>query len=329
MSMHSKLTIAIVAGLSSIALSSIGAADSIVEKRKSPIADQELFFAPVPKAVCGPGDRPETALQGQVTAAQRAAGYQGNSCNLQLLAQVKGEGANWQTTEWREGKGKTKKVCAYHGTAAPTANPGMARTNFGVRVIDITDPTRPNTTAYLTTSAMLDPWESLKINERRQALAADNGQNGGAGPEIDVYDVSGDCRYPQLLASRAIGVDPSIELVATVRGHEGMWAPDGLTYCGGTSYFAVDIIDMTKPKLIATVKAQIDVPGALAGHGMSVSDDGTRGYFVSIGGIGAAPGDLTNPAVPAVNGLVIYDLSDVQLRRSNPRVRVVSRILWK
>ena len=40
--------------LSCVALSSIGATDSIVEKKKpTSIADQELFFAPVPKAVAG------------------------------------------------------------------------------------------------------------------------------------------------------------------------------------------------------------------------------------------------------------------------------------
>src|SRR4051794_12841716 len=165
---------ALVVGLSCVALASIGAADGIVEKKAGSIADQELFFAPVPKAVCGPGDRPETALQGQVTAAMRAAGFQGFSCNMQLIGQVKGEGANWQTTEWREGKGKTKKVCAYHGTAHPTANAGFARTNTGVRVIDITDPTKPVNTAYLQTTSMLDPWESLKVNERRKLLGADN-----------------------------------------------------------------------------------------------------------------------------------------------------------
>src|SRR5437879_9185320 len=149
--------------LSCVALSSIGATDSIVEKKRpTSIADQELFFAPAPKAVCGPGDKPETGLQGQVPAAMRAAGFQGFSCNLQLLAQVRGEGANWQTTEWREGKGKTKKVCAYHGTAHPTfpSTSNLLRTNYGVRTIDISDPTTPYTTAYLTTTSMLDPWES-------------------------------------------------------------------------------------------------------------------------------------------------------------------------
>src|SRR5262245_43079084 len=90
---------ALVMALSCIALSSIGGADSVGEKRQS-IADQELFFAPVPKAVCGPGDRPETGLQGQVPIALRmqAGGFQGFSCNMQLIGQVRGEGANWQTT---------------------------------------------------------------------------------------------------------------------------------------------------------------------------------------------------------------------------------------
>src|SRR5262249_6499664 len=157
--------------LSCVALSSLGGADGVVQtKAASNIANQDLFFGPVPKAVCGPGDKPETALQGQVPAPLRAAGFQGFSCNLQLIGQLRGEGANWQTTEWREGKGKTKKVCAYHGTAAPTfaSTSPLPRMNFGVRAIDITDPTKPTNTAYLATSAMLDPWESLKVNERRK-----------------------------------------------------------------------------------------------------------------------------------------------------------------
>ena len=166
--------------LSCVALSSIGGADDNLERRR-PVVEQELFFAPVPKAVCGPGDKPETALQGQVPASMRAAGFQGFSCNLQLIGQVRGEGANWQTTEWREGRGKNRKVCAYHGTASPTAG-NLPRVNYGVRTIDISDPAKPYTTAYLNSISMLDPWESLKTNQRRKLLAAVNAQNGAGGP---------------------------------------------------------------------------------------------------------------------------------------------------
>src|SRR5262249_46966130 len=201
--MDAKQATTLAIALSWIALSSIGGADSVAEKRAPNIADQELFFAPVPKAVCGPGDSPETGLQGQVPAPLRMqpGGFQGFSCNLQLIAQVKGEGASWSADEMREGNSfvgrvRSRKACAYHGTASPESSadrPG--RTNFGSRVIDISDPAKPVTTAYLTTKAMLYPHESLKVNERRKLLGA---VRGDAGPEFDVYDVSGDCRYPQL-----------------------------------------------------------------------------------------------------------------------------------
>src|SRR5207253_7942514 len=130
-----KQATTVVIALSCIAVSSIGGADSVLEKKRPVIADEELFFAPVPKAVCGPGDKPETGLQGQVPIALRLqpGGFPGFSCNLQLLAQVRGEGASWQSDEWREGRGKNKKVCAYHGTQSPEASQNQpGRTNFGV-----------------------------------------------------------------------------------------------------------------------------------------------------------------------------------------------------
>src|SRR6266566_4886366 len=208
----------------------------------------------VPKAVCGENDHPETALQGQVPAAIRAAGFQGFNCNLQLVGQSRGDGANWQTTEFRD---EHHHICAYHGTSFSTAN----RTHLGVPVLDVSEPDAPTPTGYLTTTSMLDPWESLKVNERRQLLAADNGHNGGGGPEIDIYDVSGDCRTPQLLASIAVGTPNPATGAPEVIGHEGSWAPDGLTYYGGdirqAQYYAVDTVDPTHPKLINTWKPGI------------------------------------------------------------------------
>src|ERR1700681_3317723 len=230
----------------------------------------------VPKASCGPNDHPETDLQGQVSAATRAAGFKGYNCNLQLVGQSRGDGANWQTTEFRNrggngnsnGKGNDSSnekgndsndgtICAYHGTAFTTAG----RTHVGVPVIDITNNKHPTPTGYLATTSMLDPWESLKVNERRQLLAADNAHNGGfgaGGPEVDIYDLSGDCRLPQLLASVAVGTAGGGGDVAPVIGHEGSWAPDGLTYYGcdlrtsGGQYYAVDTVNPTGPRLITT-----------------------------------------------------------------------------
>jgi len=284
----------------------------------------------VPKAVCGPGDHPETALQGQVPASLRASGFHGFNCNLELIGQSKGDGANWQTTEFRDGRAR---VCAYHGTAFSTVN----RTHLGVPVIDITEPSAPTPSGYLTTTSMLDPWESLKVNERRQLLAANNAHNGGfgaGGPEVDIYDVSGDCRFPQLLASVAVGkADGSTGVPIPVIGHEGAWAPDGLTYYGGDiastptgQYTAIDITDPTRPSLITTWKTGVQGGNV---HGFSISDDGNRGYFVSLGAIGTFGGGPVDVSAPATNGLLIYDLSEIQARQPNPKVTEVGRLLWK
>src|SRR5262249_57778615 len=107
----------------------------------------------VPKGHCGAHDNPETALQGQVPAALRAAGFKGFNCNLELLGQARGDGANWQTTEFKDrndqhGRRRSRDgehVCAYHGTASPTRSlPG--RTQLGSHPIDvpgIRNPTPP------------------------------------------------------------------------------------------------------------------------------------------------------------------------------------------
>src|SRR6266849_7032069 len=289
-----------------------------------PVSGLDVPFT-VPRAVCGPNDHPETALQGQVPANLRAAGFQGFDCNLQLVGQSRGDGANWQTAEFKDRAGHT---CAYHGTAFTTAN----RTNLGVPVIDVTNASNPTPTGYLTTISMLDPWESLKVNAERQLLAADNAHNGAGGPEVDIYDLTGDCRFPQLLASVAVGTGTDGGTVAPGIGHEGSWAPDGLTYYGGSPsqhiYYAVDTADPSAPKLITTWLTPLrqGVAGFDgASHGLSISDDGNRGYMVSVG-LPASLSTLTNPAVAPTNGLLIYDLSDIQLRKVNPQAKLISTL---
>jgi hypothetical protein len=251
-------------------------------------ADQPNWREPpppltVPKATCGRGDHAETALQGQVPAFLRARGFEGFNCNLELVGQVRGDGANWQSDEFREHRGgfgeiqdrrgngsRVDHTCAYHGTAFTT----IGRTHVGVPVIDMTNPSAPVPTSYLTSISMLDPWESLKVNTRRALLAGDNAHNGGlntanGGPEVDVYDLSVDCRYPQLLASRAVGTgtDGGPPSPATPHGHEGAWAPDGLTYYFGdnlnSTYHAIDMSDPTRPKQIAAFDILPAVPGSI------------------------------------------------------------------
>ncbi|HEY4069453.1 MAG TPA: hypothetical protein VGM74_21275, partial [Burkholderiaceae bacterium] len=173
-----------IVGAVAIVLSGCGGGDD-----DSTSADAGPIPLTVPKATCGTGDVPESGLQGQVPASVRAAGFKGFNCNLTLQGQSRGDGASWQHAFFQDAAAHR---CSYYDTSSSTAN----RTHTGVVAVDVTDPTKPTPTAYLTTVAMIDPWESLKVNTRRQLLGAVNALNGSGGPQIDLYDLSGDCRQP-------------------------------------------------------------------------------------------------------------------------------------
>ena len=186
------------------------------------------------------------------------------------------------------------------GTSAAITEPHRHREAFLAASIwacrSSTSPTRRirRRPRISTTTSMLDPWESLKVNERRQLLGADNGQNGGGGPRSRYLRRVRRLPLSATAGDLPVGTGPMAAVTWTpIIGHEGAWAPDGLTYYGGDlrftppgataatgQYYAVDTIDPTQPKLITTWVT--GVAGAIV-HGMSISDDGNRGYFVSLG----------------------------------------------
>lgn len=295
-------------------------------------ADEAVAGTLVPKATCSPEDSPETALQGQVPAALRAAGFKGFNCNLKLISQSKNDGGNWQSAEFRE-KGQLEGSdsgaregalhrCGYYGSAAPNVNTNIRNpATFGTRVVDLTDPKNPELTGYLQSISMLDPWESLRVNAPRKLLVADEGANAAGGPNVDVYDISDDCRFPQLLASVPIGTGADGGAIAPAQpyGHEGAFAPDGLTYYIGDvvneMYHAVDLTDPTRPKYITSFDLKSLGLGVNA-HGLSVSDDGNRLYVVA-GSIG----------LNTTGGFLILDASEVQARTQNPQIKLISEHL--
>ena len=199
--------------------------------------------AATPTATCRTTDRPETGISGETTAAERSSGaaMQGFTCNTDLIGQYQGEGASWQLTAW--------KNCAYfdqrhptEGTVSPDAGPLEA--NPGTVVVDVSDPTHPVPTTWLTASAMIDPWESVKVNPARQLLGAgQRPQTGGPGDGFSDYDITADCKQPVLKAD--VHIPGSF-------GHTGQWAPDGKTYYitplrATPSIVAVDVNDPTNP----------------------------------------------------------------------------------
>jgi hypothetical protein len=83
-------------------------------------------------------------------------------------------------------------------------------------------------------------------------------------------------------------------------------APDGKTFYPtsiGTKHTTA--VDISNPRLPVRLWE-----GAYGTHGMSVSDDGNRGYFA------------------ASDGLIIVDLSEIQARKPNPQVHEISRLVW-
>ena len=270
----------------------------------------------VRKASCGSGDKVETGFQGQVPAAVRAAGFNGYNCNLELVSQSKNDGASWQAARF--------KNCMYYDTSSSTVN----RKHQGVMAMDVTNTAAPKATVALSTPGMFDPWESLKVNERRQLLGAVNALNGNGGPEIDLYDISGNCGSPQLLSSVKVGVAENNDpVISEVRGHEGNFAVDGLTYYGsslaGKYIYAIDITSTTKPKLISKWINTVPAGDTRGIHGFELSDDGNRLYATSLGQGGAIA-----TRIGPNNGLIIVDTSEIQSRKPNPQMKVVSSLFW-
>ena len=253
----------------------------------------------VPKAKCGAKDRVETALQGQTSIADRQSGAseQAYNCNLELVGQYQGEGANWQLA-WQDD-------CAYFGTANRTE-----QQHRGTVVVDASNPKNPQAIAFLDSLAMLNPWESLKANEARKLLAG--AQQDGRANAFATYDLT-DCKHPVLKGD---------VVLPDATGHAGNIAPDGRTYYGGTSvngttlpFYAVDLIDPSKPTQILgwTPPDAVGRP-----HDLSISDDGTRAYLAKRGfGPNSTP-----------NGLVILNVADIHNRRANPQITVVSSLFW-
>jgi hypothetical protein len=243
-------------------------------------------------------------LQGQTTADERLSGdsERGYNCNLELVGQFQGEGVFSQNGPAYLGD------CAYLSTEN---NPKQQHP--GVIALDVSDPRHPRPTAYLADSAAaLNPHETLQVNDRRKLLAVAE-QNG---PNFAVYDLSIDCRHPVLKSS--------ITLTGS-HAHMGNFAPDGLTYYVGQVnrgiggiMAVVDVADPSKAKHMLNWK----FPGDGRPHGLSLNEAGTRLYAGQPGNFGNT-GSSIGP-----NGVVILDVSEIQARRTNPQIEIVSKLFW-
>lgn len=269
------------------------------------VGSTAVAFAPepplvaTPAAECGPGSRPETGLQGRVSPEDHASGKaaEGSTCNTELVGafiEESGQGTygGYKVERYVDAAGHE---CAFFDSTLlfPT---DLDDGRGGVHVLDMADPAHPVLTATLVTPAMLSPHESLVLSQERGILAAVFGNPGANVGVVDVYDVSSDCRQPELLSSSPVGLV----------GHESGMAPDGRTfYSASPGTQTIVAVDLDDPRVPVPIWL-----GQYPSHGLSVSDDGNRIY------------------VAGLDGLIILDTTEVQARTPMPEVREVARLTW-
>jgi len=287
-----------------VAIAVLAASISSFGSSSAPLSP--TLSAPVPRAHCGPGDRPELGIQGRVSLTDRTSGRSrsGYSCNLRMLGRFQGEGSSWVSQSY--------KHCAYMSTHFPS----LAQ-HPGVQVLDVSNPRAPRRVGTLTDQAMLGTWETLKVNRARGLLAAVSAPSpGGNGVGFfAVYDVKTNCARPRLLSSIA---STQSTQVANGVGHEGNWTPDGRTYWATSLsaglVTAIDVKDPSQPRII------FEGQTSFGNHGLSLSRDGTRLYIAKVGAGTGAPLDG--------NGVQVFDVSQIQMRVPNPQMRPIGEATW-
>ncbi|MHB1870246.1 MAG: LVIVD repeat-containing protein [Steroidobacteraceae bacterium] len=284
------------------------------------------FLGPLARPNCHPGDRTETGLDGQLTAAERASGAATRpyNCNLAIVGEYAGQGAGHQLMWYGH--------CAYVTTEGYEAGQkGVPPLEHpGIQVLDVTHQRDPRYRTHLDDPASLYDWEDGSVNPRRALLgSAESWMGAGPQPAVSFYDLS-DCAHPQLLSSVQI---PDPELQA----HAGNFAYDGKTYWIASfnkrRLYAIDLTDPRHPREII----DWDFPHGEAGgaqahqicHRISLNQFAVDGHppdtllFCGVVGHLVHAGDFSSG-----NGLVIYDVSQVQQRRPHPAIRVLGSLYW-
>jgi len=265
----------------------------------APARHPEPSMAPTPDIKCDKGSMPEKE-QGRAPAADYTSGRaaKGYFCNARAVSHF-GNSGGYRVERYVDQHGHT---CAYWDSTLlfPTDLSNQGAEGPGTYVMDMTDPKHPVLTDTLKTPAMLSPHESLRLNQKRGLLVADMGYPTFQPGVVDVYDVKADCRHPAFDASLPIGI----------LGHESGFAPDGKTFYVANPSGSMAAIDLKDPKFPQLLWAS----NAYSPHGVSLSNDGKTMFMADLG--------------PS-HGLTILDVSQIQERKPNPTVKVISHLVWK
>lgn len=278
----------------------------------------------------GPGDRPETTIQGGLKTSERdvPGGFQGQWCGMGQVGH--------EPLALRGSFGDVQLMghCAYASMRDPS---NLALPTTGTAVVDARVPSNPVWVKTLRTPAMQRAYSALEIQKKIMVGAFKDFGPSGTNP-FDVYDVSGDCLEPKFLAT-----------TNTASGnHDGWLTPDTNTYYGvpfggqtiqqnpnRIDLHVMDLTDKANPRqLVNWNRNQLppEVRDRLLPtrnfHDVSTNDDGTRLYLALYGGNNALGGNPADGSGRCANGLLIMDSTDVAMRTANPQLRYISFHSW-
>ena len=271
--------------------------------------------------VPGPGDQPETGLQGEVPLSVRQPpnGFQGFWCGMNKVGQ------NTLLNRGEYGATAISGHCAYSSVRNPA---DLTLPTTGTAVLDVSVPSNPTVVEILRTPAMLRAYEGLRA---QSGILLGSGQDR---TNVDVYDISGDCLQPQFKSTHI--TPPTATLIGVANNHGGWLTYDGKTFWGvpfvggnilvqpnRVDVHAVNLDDPANPTDVMSWN-RTQLPAAIRDktaeaanfHDVTTNFDGTRIYMALYGQGFCA------------NGLMILDSSDVALRRPNPQLRFVSFLSW-
>jgi LVIVD repeat len=230
------------------------------------------WTSPVSRVTCRPGDQGETGTQGLGVDVR---------CNVDIVGSVAVN--RFLSMAWW-------KDCAY-------INDSQANSTH---VIDVSNDAQPTVGTSLTTPAMTNSWESMKVGPTG-LLVAYQANN----PVLDVYDVSIDCKNPVLKKSFSLGGS----------GHAGNFSPDGTIYYASSLYtstvYAVDLNDPTNP---TTITSNF---GGLGSHDLNTGKGGNRAYFTFV-----------HVASLGTGSIAIMDTTQIQARQSGAKGSVIKEYDW-
>jgi hypothetical protein len=293
-------------------------------------ADAEPPTTTSPEApACGSGDRPEPGLQGAVPLEDQLSGRSrdGYSCNLRWVGGTRLAGGGDTQMTW-------------YGTCAYRVESAGGAASDGVAVIDVTDPSQPRPGVVLREpqwagqGGVLNVHEGIHASERSGLLVVP------AGRYLSTYDVSHDCRRPQLLSTFDVGqgADLLSQLGLNSGFHSGQLSPDGTFFYGTTTGFegfiapfgpcltVVDLLDPRQPQVVTRWG------GALPCHDLGFDPSGDRAFVGAYGSLVGHPaavvGAFTPLGLPSqlLTGMAVLDTSQVRARVPGAQLQQIGGI---